>query len=258
MRNTALPILALAVALTACGGGGDDDDVGTPSPTPSPAPTPVPAPTPSASASPLSGAWQGTATDGSSLNAVVLDDGKLWLVGLRGGQPSIQVHGATQASSGRLSSSVRYVDYGAPLFISGSLQGSYVPGSSISATLTAGGVVTGPHTLTPMPKAVFDYDRAASLSDVTGSWVAQGTQITVRADGAFETLSNGCRNTGTVKPDARKNVFALNLTMGAAPCAYPGQRLTGVVVTFSSAGKPTLLATALNDQLSLTLPAVRP
>ena len=241
----------VAALLIACGGGGGGggDDAGTPS---NPTPTPV--------ASPLSGAWQGTASDGSSLNAVVLDDGQLWLVGFRGGQPSIQVHGHTEASAGRLSSSVRYVDYGDNLFLSGTLQGSYVAGSSISATLSAAGVQTGPHTLTPMPKATFDYDRAASLADVAGSWVAPpGTQFTVRADGSFETLSNdGCRSSGTLKPHARKNVFELSLASGAAPCLAPGQRLTGVVVTYLSAGKQTLLATAFNDSLSITLPATRP
>jgi hypothetical protein len=193
------------------------------------------------------------------LNALVLEDGQLWLVGFNNGFPVTQVHASTQASAGRLQAAdVRYVDYRSGNFLRGSLQGSYAEGSSISATLSMNGTRTGPHILNPMPETTFDYNRAASLADVAGSWVAQGTQISVRSDGTFEALNGGCLNTGTLTPHASKNVFTLDMTTGAAPCQSPGQRLTGVVVSFTSAGKQTLLATALNDSNSLTLVGARP
>lgn len=251
MRYIALPILALACTLTACGGGGGGDATGGGDTTPRP---PAPA------TSPMSGAWQGTDPDGGTLNALVLDDGTLWLVGVLNGIPVVQVRASTQASAGRFQTSdVRYVDYRAsqPSFtFTGSLQGSYVEGGSILATLSDRGEPSRTYTLKPMPTETLNYGRAASLGDVAGAWKAPDTQITVRADGSFETLGrNGCRNTGTLKPHAsKKNVFDLGVTYGAAPCAYPGQHLAGVAVVTA---QQTLLATALNDGVSLTLPATR-
>lgn len=248
MQYHALSSLVMVAVLTACGGGGDGDSSNPPAP-----PTPV--------ANPMSGAWQGTAPDGSVLNSIVLDDGKLWLVGLLDGSPSVQVSAIAQASAGSFrSSNVRYVDYGSGRFFSGSLQGTYVAGNSISATLSLNGAQAGSYSLAPMPKATFDYDRTASLSDLAGSWISGTTRILVGANGAVQTVDSttGCNSNGTVVPHAsKKNVFDLSVTFGAAPCAFPGQKLDGIVVTWAAGGQPTLLATALSQSASLTLVAAR-
>ncbi|WP_423456079.1 hypothetical protein [Ottowia sp. VDI28] len=209
----------------------------------------------------MSGAWQGTAPDGSVLNSIILDDGKLWLVGLLNGSPSVQVSANTEASGGSFrSSDVRYVDYGSGRFFSGALQGTYAAGSSITATLLLNGAQAGSYSLTPMPKTTFDYDRAASLSDLAGSWTSGKTRILVGANGAVQTVDSttGCNSNGTVAPHAsKKNVFNLSVTFSASPCALPGQKLDGIVVTWAAGGQSTLLATALNQSASLTLVAAR-
>ncbi|WP_028603651.1 hypothetical protein [Ottowia thiooxydans] len=245
-----LAILPLALFLAACGGGGDDGDTG--SGGGQGTPTNVAA---------ISGAWQGTSPDGTLLNAVVLDDGQLWLVGALRSAPAVQVYARTQGGSGQFqSNNVRYVDYASNRQFTGTLQGTYVAGSSISANLALNGAQAGTYNLTPIPKTTFDYHRAASLSDLAGSWTSGSTRILVGANGAVQTVDSttGCNSNGTVAPHAsKKNVFDLSVTFGAAPCSLPGQKLDGIVVTWAAGGQSTLLATALNQSASLTLVAAR-
>ncbi|ARU03434.1 hypothetical protein CCO03_00930 [Comamonas serinivorans] len=223
---------------TACGGGGDDDD--TPAPVP-PAPT----------TSPVSGAWQTTIAGGATGNAIVLDDGTLWALGTQAsGQLVSQIHGSLQASAGRLSASnVVSVDYTRNQFARGSLSGSYVAGSSATIELTIPGTgSTGAQTYTPVPASTYTYNRAASLSDISGTWQAPtGMRVTINASGALQGSQDACRVTGTVAPHASgKNVFNLQVTFGAA-CSTPNQTLQGVAVTLGSGASARLLATALKD-----------
>lgn len=246
MRLIKFAPLALTAALAACGGG-DDEGIKPTLP------------------SPMSGAWQTTTADGTTLNAVVLDDGKMWAVGIRNNYPTIQISARTYAENGRFDSgSVRYFDYGLDELFSGALEGSYVVNNSISADLWLDGIRgKSSYGLKPMPAAIFDYHRPAVLSQIAGSWTSDGMQISVTNHGSFEMRGNtSCSASGSVSPHwSQKNVFSLNVTLKGSFCTFAGAQFEGIAAVWKNGGQDELLVTALsldrNITLSLSLLSIR-
>ena len=124
VRNTKAALLSLAAAgtLAACGGGGDGGSAAT---------------NPFA----VQGGWEGTASTGEVVQAVVLEDGTLWAIaGPSSGSsfyPTDLFQGTLQASNGTLSSSnLRGYDFATGASISGSIAGTYVAGTSMAMTAT--------------------------------------------------------------------------------------------------------------------------
>lgn len=68
-----------------------------------------------------------------------------------------------------------------------------------------------------------------SLTDLTGA----ATTVDFAADNTYTGTTGGCSFSGTIAPRVSgKNVFDVKLTFGAAPCALPGQTVTGIAINY--------------------------
>ena len=219
LANLALPVLML-VGLLGCGGGGSS----------APAVTPV-----------IQGVYQGTSSNGKTLNALVLEDGSFWnIYGIPSGSAiSVQgvATGSSSASNGAFT--IAFKDFYAPGIspVSGTGSGAY-SGSNLLGTLTEDGV-TGSFSLTAPLTTNYNYNTPASISSITGSWSGglldgASASVNILATGTVTgTSSLGCSFTGTISSrPSGKNVFNISLTFGAAPCALPNQTASGVALTY--------------------------
>ena len=241
---------AMAVALTsaagllaACGGGGGDAGSSPFGPKPE-------------------GAYAGTLTGSASsaFQLLVLENDEYWALYGRNVGNSFLVAGFIQgtgtANNGSfISTNAR--DFGVVPAASGTVNASYVAGTSIQGTVTSG---TGTVTLagTAIAASTFDYNAAASLTAIAGNWNltaldGSATPLTIAANGSFTGSSAGCSFSGTLAPRASgKNVFNLAVTFGAAPCVLPGQTATGIAISSLLAGTTTrqLIAAGVNSNRS--------
>jgi hypothetical protein len=211
----------------------------------------------------------GGAISGATATAfrlLVLEDGSFWaLYGVPSGG-SLRVLGFLQGT-GRsdngsfTSSDLR--DFGFAPAASGSASTTYdAQTGAISGTATT---TRGMASLTggPLTDVAYEYHQAARLADVQGAWVlSTNTGDTIAADvqpdGRFDTTSNGgCRLGGTITPRASgKNVFDVEVSFGAAPCALPGQTARGIaVVNTERNGSRQLTLGVVNASRSLGLTA---
>ena len=233
----ALLSLVAASALAACGGGGDGGGAATPFP--------------------VQGGWEGSATSGEVVQAIVLEDGALWAIsGPSSGSsfyPTDLFQGTLQATGGTLSSSnLRGYDFNTNGAISGTIAGSYVAGTSMTLTATPAGSSTGIGVnVTAALTANYDYNQPALLAAIAGSWPgffssSESGTVAVQSNGNFSTTTSlGCQVTGTATPRASgKNVFNVSLTFGAAPCNLPGGTGSGIAVVTRS-GTTSQLAVAV-------------
>lgn len=216
--NFALP-LSLLLGLAGCGGGSS-----------APAVTPV-----------IQGVYQGSSSNGKSLNTLVLEDGSFWnIYGISSGSAiSVQgvATGSSSASDGAFS--ISFKDFYAPGIspVSGTGSGTY-SGSNLVGTLTENGV-TASISLTAPLASNYNYNLAADMASITGSWsggLLDGETATVNilaAGTVTGTSSLGCSFAGTLSSrPSGKNVFNISLTFGAAPCALPNQTASGVALTY--------------------------
>lgn len=256
--------LALVAFLAAaCGGGGGGDSPapapGAQSPPPT-APGAAPAPTtPAATANKAEGAYEGRLSTGRDFQAVVLDNDDFWgMYGRLEGAGANQVFlvaGFVQGTGTSLNgsySSATLRDFGVSPVPTGVLSASYVPGASISGSISFGSAVT--LTGSAISPSRFDFNAPARVADITGDWpgVVLGTAapafITVAGSGAITGNSSGCQFSGSVAPRGTKNVFAVTVTFGGAPCLAPGQTFTGIGISNLINGGPRrqLIAAVLN------------
>jgi hypothetical protein len=205
--------LFVAVVLSACGGGGSNSAA------------------PMASAE---GAYQGTVSGSpvaAAFKAVVLEDGEFWALYGNSIGAGIVVNGLIQgqgtSNNGSFTSST-LKDFGVVPSVPGTLNANYVPGVSMSGTVTEG---AGSITIngTAIPATNFNYDAPAILSNITGNWSLSSTSgnviaLTIAANGTFAGVDGGgCSVSGTVAPrPSDKNIFNVQLTLGPAPCSLPG------------------------------------
>ena len=214
-------VFVAASLLAGCGGGGSS--------------TPTPVSGPSAE-----GAYKGTITNSataSAFNAVVLEDGQYWTLYGNSAGGVLVVNGLIQgqgtSTNGTFTSST-LKDFGYSPAVSGTLNATYAAGASISGTVVLGAGSIG-LTGTAVPTATFDYNTAASVSNVVGAWTLSSTSgqtiaLNIASGGSFTGLvSNGCSLTGTVSPrPSGKNILNVQLTFGPAPCSLPGQQAVGI------------------------------
>lgn len=229
---------ALAVLMVACGGGGATD---------------VTAPT-MAAANPLAGGWAGTSTSGNAVQSIILEDGRMWAIGGVVSSGVLFVNGLSrttlQTSGSTLSASdLRSYSLAAGTSATGSLTGSFVIGTSLTATATlVGGAGTATINLAPAPATSYDYNTTATLAAVAGSWPGSfsndtGTML-VTANGTFSaTTSLGCRLSGAFTPRASgKNVYDITVSFGAAPCGLPNGSAAGnAIITNLTNGQHQLI-----------------
>jgi hypothetical protein len=224
MRTTILAGLAILLLLgvASCGGGGGG---GSPPPT-----------------SAAEGVYQGLDSNGKTVDALVLEDGSFWVMYgvLSGNTLLVQgvAGGTSSASNGVFSASI--FDFPAPgsSVVSGQVRGHYVAGSSLTGTITENGV---PITFTLMVpvQVTYNYNTAASIASVSGSWSGQlldGETATtnIAANGAVSgTSSLGCTFSGTAIPrPSGKNVFNVSITFGGSHCVAANQTVSGIALTY--------------------------
>lgn len=237
-----VPILLLTVLASCGGGGGGDGSQATQPPTAT-----------------AEGVYAGTLAGSlfSNFRLLILENGEFWSLYGDDSGSIFSVYGFLQgqgsSGNGRFTAS-NVKDFYDPLSpMNGSVSGTYDSNAgTISGTVSSsngnvqftGGVI---------PNSTYDYERAASLSDVAGPWstvssVGDSVAINVAANGALTTSDNGCNGSGSVTPrPSGKNVFNVSLTFGGSPCVLPGQTVTGIAIVYPlDTGQTQLIAGAVN------------
>ncbi len=134
----------------------------------------------------------------------------------------------------------------------GSITATYVAGSNFNGTLTENGYPTT-LTGTALPTSLFNYDTAASISAISGTWAGTlldgaSATVTITSNGGVSGSSSGCSFSGAVAPDpSNKNFFDVLLTFGASPCPLPNEIATGIAVEYSLTGGGSQLAAAVTS-----------
>jgi hypothetical protein len=225
-----LAAAAAAAVLAACGGGGGGD---------SPAPPAAAGPT-------AEGAWSGTLTGSQStaFQLLVLEDGSYWsLYGTPVGATFLVrgfIQGQGTSSNGTFTST-NARDYGVVPPAAGNVSATYTANATIQGSVAgAGGTVN--FTGTPIPDTSYDYDAAASLSAIAGSWLLNGLDnanfnVTIAANGTYTGVAGGCSVNGAFTPrPSGKNVYNVSVSFGPAPCARPNTSASGIAVHYALAG----------------------
>lgn len=234
MSKITLAVSAVTVALlTACGGGGDDS-TSTSTPT-----TPVVSTT-------AEGFWNGTTSNGATVNIAILENGEIWAPFARSGVLAGAVNGTTTSANGSISGSG--IQFDSRGITSGSFSGTYVAKNSLSLTLSDGTKVTASYSSS--------YDQAPSLVTIAGTYSgyvstksASGyDSVTVGADGSVRSGTSGtCLTTGTVTPRASgKNVLNVALTFSGPSCILGNGATTNGVAYYDSTTRQ-LISLTLNS-----------
>ncbi len=228
MYKNAVVLIAIAVLIAGCGGGGSNtsssDSTRTPPVTPGQA----------------QGVYMGTSSNGYTFESIILPNDKYYAIygTVSGNVLSVygMMTGQGTSKSGTYTADITDFYYNGTKY-TGSLSASYVVGSSLNGTITeTGGAGTVTFTGAPMPSSQFNYNAAATLSHVTGTWAGEfldGTSgvVSINSDGTFAGSNSGCSFTGTISPDSSgKNFFNVSVTFGGSPCLLPGQTASGIAV----------------------------
>lgn len=229
--------------LSACGGGGSGGS----------------ATVTAVEASPVAGGWGGTSTSGNTVQAIILETGRMWAVAGVVSNGTLFVGGINtatfQTNGGAITSSdLRAYNFAPVSFLTGSVAGTFVAGTSITATATAnGGLATSVLTLAPAPLTAYDYNAAATLSAIQGNWPGNFTNsagtLAVNANGTYSsTTSLGCNISGLISPRASgKNVYDVTVNFGAAPCGVPNGSGTGIGIIANLTGGARQLTLMINS-----------
>lgn len=223
MNRRSIAALAAAAVVAACGGGSDRDR-----------------------GPKAAGAYEGSLANGGAFQALVLDDDQFWaLYGVKAGDIFYIagfVQGQADSGNGRLSSpDIR--DFGEVPAKPGTLEATYAVGSNLagawryaSGTIAFNGSAVAP--------ANYAYDAPADPGTIAGDWTLIGlggapASLAIAADGAVTGSSAGCSWAGTIVPHASgRNLFSVSATFGGAPCARPGQAVSGIAVSHLVNGGP--------------------
>lgn len=200
------------------------------------------------------GVYEGTTSVGQTFNGIILPNDTFYAIygntignvfyvcGIATGQ-GVSNNGKYTATENDF-----YYCGGSYNVYSGSVSGTYTPGTSISGTITENG---NSETFTGTAPAIslFNYNAAASISAITGSWngsLTDGETASVNIDslGNFTGISSlGCSFSGSVASDTSgKNFFDVSLTFGGPPCVLSNRTGTGIGVDY-------LLSDAVTTQL---------
>jgi hypothetical protein len=231
-----------------CGGSDYSPPAPDSAPAPTPSPSPSPAPGPAAVAAPapaeVQGVFAGTSNSGFDVVMVQLDDGSVF--GIEG-----HTVNSVFTSSGLLRAAGNYAK---GVFVQvqpanlypyyggaepGSLSGSYTSGGAFNWSF-ATSFGTTQWITTKLPSQTYDYDHAATLVDLSGSWSGRAfteegsTTLVVSSSGEMSGVNMyGCRFSGMAMPrPGGKNVFNISIAFANAPsvCDNPGDTATGIGV----------------------------
>ncbi|HJV03072.1 MAG TPA: hypothetical protein VJ752_21225 [Burkholderiaceae bacterium] len=237
----ALTLLALA-ALAGCGGGGGATVA---------ASTTIASP---------QGVYQGAFSTGGTHNTLVLENNQFYTIygSTVAGVFTVEgfLQGNAQASGGSFAATDVKDATTAGQLLTGSLSASYTATNSLNGTLTEGSN-TVTFTSSAVAASVYDYNTAANLNDIAGTWSMTSLRgyantFNIAASGAFTATSGACAFSGSFKPRASgKNVFDVSMTFGPAPCILAGQTLAGIGIDFMlNNGKRQLLIAGLDANRS--------
>lgn len=248
----ATSVLALA-ALAACGGDDGSADLAAGGGGVAPPPPPTTA----------EGVYGGTVTGApsgaSAFEAVVLENGDIWALYGQNAGSIFNVYGLIQGSgtsSNGSYTSANARDFGVVPAASGSISATYNAAAGTLAGSASGSGLTMQFSGGPIPGSSYNYNSAASLSTVAGSWSLQTLQgdfltMNVSSGGSLTfTGSSGCGGTGSFMPRASgKNVFNVSITFGnSRACPLPGQTVTGIGITYPiTATSQSQLVVAVTD-----------
>ena len=215
--------------LTACGGGGGGDNS-------------------IVNADPQ-GFWTGSTSLGSSVNAVVLDNGETWGIYSSGSTVTGAFYGTSTVSGNTATISGSEFNFVTNSGSVGTLTGPITAKSSMSLTSTGGTVTTS---LTYSST----YETPATLASLVGTWSYVGrsrgyslipANITIDGSGNFTLSQTNCDISGTLVPRAGgKNVYNITLTAVGSGCAAGQSTLTGTTYLDTSVTPNKFLALALN------------
>ena len=204
--------VAAALSLTGCGGGEDETS--------------------------SEGFYAGTLTSSSfnGFSMVVLEDGTFWnLYGQESGGVLAAagfIQGTGSADDGTFTSA-NARDFGklpaTPLTLNANYNADAMSGSLVYSNgalqFNGGSVLT----------SLYNYDIPASSAAVSGNWIltnfgGAATPMAISSNGILSGQDQtGCAYSGSIVPrPSGKNVFNVSISFGAAPCALPGQTLTGI------------------------------
>jgi hypothetical protein len=232
-RKILATLLLFVLLLGGCGGGSNSggssaSNTGTPTSTPGQA----------------QGVYDGSASTGTNFESIVLPNDQLYAIyGSVSGNVFLVcglITGQGASASGTYTANVTDFDdcTGSLVAITGSVTASYMAGSSLNGSLTENGN-TITFTGTAPAGSLFNYNGAASISDITGSWTGavlggESVTVTIGSDGSVSgSGSSGCSFSGTVTPDSSgKNFFDVSITYGGAPCTFPNQSGSGIAVDY--------------------------
>jgi len=248
----------IAMGVTACG---DDAPGNTGSPPPPPTPPQLR----------LEGLYSGSITQPDyGLSLLVLDDATIW--GVYAARATVPIaFGVVQSAGVRINATGNYVGSleGRNYFYSaagvvGQILGSYTATDAFTGFLPGlpPPVPAAPwaFSTTRVAEATFNYDAAAQLASVTGSWDVVtprgGSNLTILATGVVGGSVAGCQVTGNVAPRAGgKNVFNANLAFGPplplAVCDITGPAAGVAVITLASATQRQLMVAVQNQARTL-------
>jgi len=242
MQRHTIVVLGIITLLVGCGGGGSSS---------SNTSNPTPATTPQSTVGHAQGVYSGTTSSNTAFETIVLPNDSFYGIygTLSGNVLLVDGMVAGQGTSGSTTFTATVNDF---LFTGavtpGSINANYVAASSISGTLSEAGSPTVSFSGTAIPASQFNYNTAASLSQISGSWIGtllDGSTATVNisSSGSFTGSNSGCSFSGMIAPDSSgKNFFNITMTFGASPCLRPGQSASGVAVDY-------LLSNGVNRQL---------
>jgi hypothetical protein len=230
--------------LSACGGG--DDDAGT--------------------SAPPQGAYAGSLTGSASteFRMLLLENNEVWtLYGTPSGS-SFLANGFVQgsgATSGGVFTTSNAKDFGFAPGVSVTATANYTSAGAINGSLRSA-TATATFSGSPIPSSVYDYTKAARVTDVVGTWTSNyagvANTVTVTSisatSGTVAGSSSGggttCTFSGTVASRASgRNVFDVVIDFGAA-ChpLFANQRTKGVAIAYDiGGGQEQLLVGVVND-----------
>ena len=228
------------VLLSGCGGGGGGKNDGSAANT----------------AARAQGAYEGT-LGGSifpNFQLLLLEDGAYYVLAGTGSGSAFVAEGLLEGSGTETSATVftstNARDFGSQPPDSYNLSLNYVAQTSVAGSVTtSGGAAVATFNGTAVSGALYDYNAAAQLSNVVGSWDVsvngvEDSTLTVNSNGTYSgTDGDGCSYSGTITPrSSGKNVFNVTYLSGPAPCSPAGTSAAGVaIVTTPSPGARQLL-----------------
>jgi hypothetical protein len=200
------------------------------------------------------GTYTGATSNGRTAAALVLPDGSFFVIYTAAQHPDIiggAIQGSLTAMPGTFfATDVKDINFEGAGVLTVGVQGSYVPKQSFNAAVN---YLTLGQSITVRAGYLPGYDTPASLASITGSYVgsAGGTErvdVGVSATGSISGISSGgCRFTGQASPLQTINAFKVVVNFGAAPCATPGQSVSGAAV-FDAATRILYAVAMLGDR----------